>query len=55
MQQDDIGLDLSRECAILMERFYANLWDWQFMSDALLKQLNGFQKYEIVRIRYVIP
>merc|ERR1711879_294014 len=46
-----ICLDLSRECAILMESFYSNLWDWQFMSDAMLKQLSGFQKYEMVRIR----
>ena len=49
--QQDINLNLENECNILMNNFYSNIWDWQFITNDILKKLNAYQRYEIVRIR----
>eukprot|EP01084_Bolivina_argentea_P033976 62845_1 len=49
---EDINLNLEKECNILMNNFYSNIWDWQFINNnILINELNGYNKYEIVRIR----
>ena len=49
--EKDINLSLINECNILMNNFYSNIWDWQFITNEILLQLNAYQRYEIVRIR----
>eukprot|EP01083_Nonionella_stella_P301742 1036886_1 len=51
MLQEDVSLDLSSECDVLMNDFYSNVWDWQFIPSAILGELVAYHKYEIVRIR----
>ena len=45
------NLNLENECNILLNNFYSNIWDWQFITNDILKKLNAYQRYEIVRIR----
>eukprot|EP01083_Nonionella_stella_P109957 321316_1 len=52
--EEDLHLakgELDEDCALMMNTFYSNLWDWFFISRDFWTSLPYYNAFEIVRIR----